>query len=52
MAFFDSKTSVFQITDTAASLRDLSAYITAINGLPGPRNLLDVTTLADSGNKV
>ena len=51
MAFFDSKASVFQITDTGVSLRDISAYITEVSGLPGPRNLHEVTALGDSGAK-
>ena len=49
MAFFDSKVSVFRIDDTASTLRDLSAAITSIDGLPGPRNLNEVTALGDSG---
>ncbi len=51
MSFFDSKVSVFQITDVGAQLRDLSAYINEIRGLPGPRNLDEVTALGDSGAK-
>lgn len=49
MAFFDSKTSKFLINDTGAVQRDLSAYITEVRGLPGPRNLNEVTALGDSG---
>ncbi len=49
MAFFDSKVSVFQIND--GTLRDLSAYITDIGGIPGNRNLNEVTALGDSGTK-
>lgn len=51
MAFFDSNSAVFQITDTGGTLRDISAYIIAINGLPGPRELNDVTALGDTGRK-
>lgn len=51
MAFFDSKVSVFQITDTGASLRDISSYLVGIDGLPGPREMGDVTVLGDSGRK-
>ncbi len=46
---FDSGQSVFQITDTGAVLRDISPYIVAIDGLPGPRELAEATTLADTG---
>ena len=49
MAFFDSKVSKFRIDDTGAVLRDISAYITEVRGLPGPRALNEVTALGDSG---
>ena len=49
MAFFDSKVSKFRIDDTGSLLRDLSAYITDVRGLPGPRELNEVTALGDSG---
>ncbi len=51
MALFDSELSVFQITDTGASLRDLSAFINEVRGLPGPRGLNQVTALGDGGAK-
>ena len=51
MAFFDSKVSKFLIDDTGAVQRDLSAYITDVRGLPGPRGLNEVTALGDSGAK-
>ena len=51
MAFFDSKVSKFRIDDTGSVLRDLSAYITEVRGLPGPRDLNEVTALGDSGAK-
>ena len=49
MAFFDSKVSKFRIDDTGGTLRDLSAYITEVRGLPGQRALNEVTALGDSG---
>lgn len=49
MALFDSKTAVFNITDTGATSRDISQYITEISGLPGARNLNEATALGDSG---
>ena len=51
MAFFDSKVSKFLIDDTGGTQRDLSAYITDVRGLPGPRALNEVTALGDSGAK-
>jgi hypothetical protein len=51
MAFFDSKVSKFLIDDTGSVQRDLSAYINDVGGLPGPRNLNEVTALGDSGAK-
>ena len=51
MAFFDSKVSKFLIDDTGSVQRGLSAYITEVRGLPGPRNLNEVTALGDSGAK-
>ena len=48
-AFFPSKDAVFQITDTGAQSRDISPYIVTIDGLPGPRELIEVTALGDGG---
>ena len=48
---FDSGQSVFQITDTGAVLRDITPYIVSIDGLPGPRELSEATTLSDTGRK-
>ena len=47
----DSQDSVFKIDDTGGDLRDLSPYIIAIDGLPGPRKLSEATALGDSGTK-
>ncbi|MDA1349165.1 MAG: hypothetical protein O3A47_09950 [Chloroflexi bacterium] len=49
MTFFDSKVSKFRIDDTGAVQRDLSAYVTEVRGLPGPRALNEVTALGDGG---
>jgi hypothetical protein len=51
MAFFDSSLSVFLITDTVGSLRDITPYVVSIDGLPGERELGDVTALGDTGHK-
>ncbi len=49
MTFFDSKVSKFLIDDTGSVQRDLSAFLADVRGLPGPRNLNEVTALGDSG---
>ena len=51
MAFFDSKVSKFLIDDIGSTQRDISAYVTEVRGLPGPRLLNEVTALGDSGVK-
>ena len=48
MALFNSTSSVFQIND-GSSLRNISPYITSIDGLPGAKELIDVTALGASG---
>ena len=49
-AIFDSAVSVFLINDTGATERNLSTYITSIDGLPGARDGLDSTTLGATGH--
>ena len=49
MTFFDSKVSKFRIDDSGSVQRDLSAYLTEVRGLPGPRALNEVTALGDGG---
>lgn len=49
MAFIDGRGSRFRITDTGGVMRDLSACITEVRGLPGGRSLNEVTALGDSG---
>ena len=51
MAFFDSKVSRFLIVDTGGVVRDLSGYVVSVRGLPGVRNLNEVTALGDGGAK-
>lgn len=51
MTFVDSKASVIQIDDAAGTLRTLQCYIDSVDGLPGARDLDDVTTLCDTGHK-
>jgi hypothetical protein len=51
MAKFDGSLSDFWIEDTGGTLREISAYLTDVSGLPGPRNLNEITALGDSGSK-
>jgi len=45
----DASKSVFRITDTGGTLRDLSAFVVDIIGLPGERPLAPCTSFADPG---
>ena len=47
MAFTDGRRSRFRIADSGGVMRDLSAYITEVSGLPGERTLNEVTALGD-----
>ena len=49
MALFDSRSAYFSIND--GTERDLTSYLTDIDGLPGPVGLHDATALGDSGTK-
>ncbi len=49
MAYVDGRASRFRIADADGVMRDLSAYITEVSGLPGARALNDVTALGDAG---
>lgn len=51
MGFFDSKVSRFLIEDAGGVVRDLSRYVVSVRGLPGVRNLNEVTALGDDGAK-
>ena len=51
MANFAGESMKFLVTDTGAVERDLSAYITSVDGLPGDRELRDVTTLGATGRR-
>ena len=48
MAVFPSRDSIFQIND-GTTLQDISPYVVSIDGLPGPRELADVTALGATG---
>ena len=46
-----STNSVFTIVDTASQVRDISADLTSVDGLPGEREMQDHTALGDTGRK-
>lgn len=50
MAKFNSRVSHFATTDSGG-LRDLTQYISEVSGLPGARDLNEVTALGDTGEK-
>jgi len=48
----ESRPAYFSIVDSdGTSTRDLSSFLTGIDGLPGERELVDVTRLGDSGHR-
>ena len=49
MTFFDSSISRFHIDDATGTSHDLSASITDIDGIPGSRSLIEITSLTDDG---
>lgn len=49
MANFAAETQFFSIADTGGTERNISPYITSIAGLPGTRELRDVTALGATG---
>lgn len=51
MAFFDSRVSRLFVADSASTSQDISAYVKSVEGLPGPRNLNDVTTFGSVGHR-
>lgn len=51
MAFTHGKDAAFKIDDSAGTLRTLSQYVAQVSGLPGGRNLSEVTALGDGGTK-
>lgn len=51
MAFVHGKSAVVSIDDSGGTLRNLSAYVDNVGGLPGARELSEVTAFGDSGTK-
>lgn len=51
MPQFDAKTQYFAVVDSdGSSTRNLSSYLTSIEGLPGERELVDTSKIGDSGH--
>lgn len=51
MARGHGKDSVFKIDDSGGTLRDISAHANSVSGIPGSRNLGDVTAFGDQGER-
>lgn len=51
MAFTHGKDAVFSLDDSGGTLRAVKAYLSSVTGLPGARNLSEVTAFGDSGQK-
>lgn len=51
MAFTHGKDAVFSLDDSGGSLRALSAFVDSVSGLPGTRNLSEVSAFGDEGTK-
>ncbi len=51
MAFTHGKNAVFAVDDSGGTLRTISSYVDQVSGLPGGRNLSEVTAFGDGGTK-
>jgi hypothetical protein len=51
MSFVHGKGAVFSIDDSGGTLRTVTVYLNAVNGLPGARQLSEVTAFGDAGTK-
>lgn len=51
MARGHGKNASFKIDDSGGTLRDISAHVKQVSGLPGSRNLSDSTAFGDSGER-
>lgn len=45
------KDAVFKIDDSSGTLRDISAHVDSVSGLPGARGLVSITAFGDAGEK-
>ena len=48
---YSSRQSTLSIVDAAGTARVLTPYVLSIDGIPGERELLDVTALGDVGHR-
>lgn len=51
MSFVHGKDAAFKLDDSGGTLRTLSSYVDNVSGLPGARNLSEVTAFGDQGTK-
>lgn len=51
MAFVHGKNAYINISDSGATARNLSAFCDSVSGLPGARDLSEVTAFGDGGTK-
>lgn len=51
MAFTHGSDAGFKLDDSGGTLRTLSQYIDSVSGLPGGRDLAEVTAFGDDGTK-
>lgn len=51
MAFVHGKDSAFKLDDSGGTLRTLTTYVDNVSGLPGGRDLSEVTAFGDAGTK-
>lgn len=51
MAFTHGKNAAFLLDDSGGTLRNLSAFVDTVGGLPGARDLAEVTAFGDAGTK-
>lgn len=51
MAFTHGKDAVFKLDDSGGTLRTLTTYVDNVSGLPGARDLAEVTAFGDGGTK-
>lgn len=51
MSFAHGKDAVLSLDDSAGTLRDIKIYLNSVSGLPGARQLSEVTAFGDQGVK-
>ena len=51
VSFVHGKNSIFKLDDSGGTLRTLTSYVDNVSGLPGGRELSQVTAFGDSGTK-